>query len=162
MAKPTSSPSGRTITTQNQSSERWEKASRHYRSRTNGAGGAGTAVCLDESSRVELSQGRHIIGGGGAKQKVAGGHGTWRFSPHDIPVRDEGGGVPSYVVPWRVRDVSRLGACHGHGPVLHGSLSKHWATKGSIRGLTRWRKFETCPVWGATDLHIDFVEHLGV
>ena len=27
----------------------------------------------------------------------------------------------------------------------HGSHSKQWATRGSIRGLTGWRKFETCP-----------------
>ena len=31
----------------------------------------------------------------------------------------------------------------------HGSLSKQRASRGSIRGLTGWRKFETCPVWGA-------------
>src|SRR5215472_12479748 len=41
---------------------------------TNGVGGAGTAVCLDERGHVELSQGRHVGGGGNSKPKVAGDH----------------------------------------------------------------------------------------
>jgi hypothetical protein len=36
------------------------------------------------------------------------------------------------------------------GQQFAGSLSKQWATMGSIKGLTGWRKFETCPMWGAT------------
>jgi hypothetical protein len=35
------------------------------------------------------------------------------------------------------------------GPRSYESLSKQWSTMGSIRGLTGWQKFETCPDWGA-------------
>ena len=34
----------------------------------------------------------------------------------------------------------------------HGSLSKQWATMGSIRGLSGSQKFETCPGWGANQI----------
>jgi len=41
---------------------------------TNCAGGAGTAVRLDERSHMELGQGRHVDGVGSTKLKVAGDH----------------------------------------------------------------------------------------
>ena len=43
----------------------------------------------------------------------------------------------------------------------HGSLSKQWATRGSIRGLSGSRKFETCPDSGAKSSEgILFCEYL--
>jgi hypothetical protein len=33
---------------------------------------------------------------------------------------------------------------------------KIMATMGSSRGLTGWRKFETCPVWGAINMSAEF------
>jgi hypothetical protein len=52
--------------------------------------------------------------------------------------------------------VSRVGACHGHGPGVGTGRSQNMATIGSIRGLTRWRKFETCPMWGPPFVYSHF------
>jgi hypothetical protein len=51
---------------------------------------------------------------------------------------------------WRVRDVSRLGACHGHGSAVRADHSENnecpW-----VRSLCQFgpQKFETYPDWGA-------------
>ena len=57
------------------------------------------------------------------------------------------GGYPG--LPRRVRDVSRLGACHGQGPAHR---TDHSQSNGCLWVRSPGQlacKFETCPVWGA-------------
>jgi len=66
------------MTMQNQSSEGWEKASFHCRSRTAQVGPGPPCV----STNVVKSQSRRVSGGGIAKPKVAGKHARVLQSDH--------------------------------------------------------------------------------
>ena len=64
--------------------------------------------------------------------------------------------------PWRVRDVSRLGAWKEYSSALASMMMKTKSLHGSITLAIGWQKFETCPMWGAKSHRIHSIKRSDV